>query len=660
MNLLHELRSQFSQPITDLLRDVEDGPPIESILDMIRPSQDPKFGDYQANCAMSLKKWLGKPPREIAAEIVAGLDVSAMCEPPEIAGPGFINLRLKDEFLAESLQHAASDDRLGVTPTKSPKMVIVDFSSPNVAKPMHVGHIRSTVIGDSICGILRFLGHNVISDNHLGDWGTQFGMIIYGYKNFVDTAKFNEGPVAELSRLYRLVNQLIGFHAAKIKLPQLNEQIAAEQAKLEELSAAPLDADKKVAKKQKSQLNSLRNGLKDKREGCESLAETIESIESSTQLQALADQHANIGQAVLAETALLHRGDEENLRLWNEFLPHCRVEIQKIYDRLDITFDRELGESFYHDRLEGVVDDLISREFATESEGAICVFLDGFDTPMIIRKKDGAFLYATTDLATIQYRVQEWNPDEILYVVDKRQSDHFEKLFAVARRCGFDQVKFAHISFGTVLGSDGKPIKTRSGDSVALEELLDEAVRRAAMVVEDTDKDGKLSTEERRLVANVVGHGAVKYNDLSHNRESDYEFDFDKMLDLKGNTAAYLQYAYARVRNIFLKEDLNVSPFREKPLVKLTNADERAIAVCLLRLSETLDDVVVDYRPNLLTSYLYDLSQVFSRFYSKKENAVLKAESEELRHSRLVLCDMVGRTIQLGMMLVGINVAERM
>jgi arginyl-tRNA synthetase len=256
--------------------------------------------------------------------------------------------------------------------------------------------------------------------------------------------------------------------------------------------------------------------------------------------------------------------------------------------------------------------------------------------------------------------VQEWNPDEILYVVDKRQSDHFEKLFAVARRCGFDQVKFAHVSFGTVLGSDGKPIKTRSGDSVALEELLDEAVRRAAMVVEDTDKDGKLSTEERRLVANVVGHGAVKYNDLSHNRESDYEFDFDKMLDLKGNTAAYLQYAYARVRNIFLKEDLNVSPFREKPLVKLTNADERAIAVCLLRLSETLDDVVVDYRPNLLTSYLYDLSQVFSRFYSKKENAVLKAESEELRHSRLVLCDMVGRTIQLGMMLVGINVAERM
>jgi arginyl-tRNA synthetase len=660
MNLIQTLRSRFSQPITDLLSGVDGAPSIESILDMIRPAQDPKFGDYQANCAMPLKRWLDKPPREIAAAIVASLDVADICEPPEIAGPGFINLRLKDEFLAKSLADAAVDDHLGVTKTTSPKMVIVDFSSPNVAKPMHVGHIRSTVIGDSICRILRFLGHNVISDNHLGDWGTQFGMIIYGHKNFVDSASVHDAPVAELSRLYRLVNQLIGYHSAKSKLPQLNEQMVADQNKLEEQSAVPLDADKKVAKKQKSQLNSLRNGLKDKRDLSQAYITAIEAVESSQPLRSLAEQHADIGQAVLAETALLHHGDEQNLRLWNELLPHCRVEIQKIYDRLDVQFDRELGESFYHDRLAGLVDDLISRKFAIESEGAICIFLDGFDTPMIIRKKDGAFLYATTDLATIQYRVQEWNPDEILYVVDKRQSEHFEKLFAVAQQCGYDQVKFAHISFGTVLGNDGKPIKTRSGDSVALEELLDEAVRRAGNVCNDADKDGKLSAAERSLVANVVGHGAVKYNDLSHNRESDYEFDFDKMLDLKGNTAAYLQYAYARVRNVFLKEGLDVSPFREMPNVQLTNPDERAIAISLLRLSETLDEVLVDYRPNILTGYLYELAQVFSRFYSKRENSVLKAQSAELRHSRLVLCDMVGRTIRLGMKLVGINVAERM
>jgi arginyl-tRNA synthetase len=660
MNLLNEIRSRFAQPISELLKDVDDAPSIESVLSMIRPAQDPKFGDYQANCAMPLQKRLGKPPREIAAEIVAALDVDELCETPEVAGPGFINLRIKDEVLVQALESAAKSDRLGVAKVDALKTIVVDFSSPNVAKPMHVGHIRSTVIGDSICRTLRFLGHHVISDNHLGDWGTQFGMVIYGYKHFADADKYVEAPVAELSRLYKLVNQLIGYHSAKAKVPELQEQIKTDQARLEELAAQPLDADKKVAKKQRSQQKGLGKTLEEHGESLKDLNESIKAVETNPERLASAQRHTGIAQAVLQETVLLHSGDEENGRLWNEFLPHCREEIQKIYDRLDISFDHELGESFYHDQLGGVVEEMISKGFATESEGATCIFLDGFEAPMIIRKKDGAFLYATTDLATIKHRADQWAADEILYVVDKRQSDHFEKLFTAARRWGIDQVKFAHISFGTVLGPDGKPIKTRSGESVALEELLDEAVRRAGTVVETADADGKLSTKERKLVANVVGHGAVKYNDLSHNRESDYKFDFDKMLDLKGDTAAYMQYAYARVRNIFLKEEIDTTPYRETPKLQISNDHERSIAITILRFSETLDEVVVDYRPNHLTDYLYTLANDFSKFYAQPENHVLKAATPELRDSRLVLCDLVGRTIQAGMRLVGINVAERM
>ena len=660
MNLLNEIRSRFAQPIATLLEDVDEAPSVESILSMIRPAQDPKFGDYQANCAMPLQKRLGKPPRDIAAQIVEALEIGDICDTPEVAGPGFINLRLKDEFIVKSLENAAKSDRLGVPIVPDPKTVIVDFSSPNVAKPMHVGHIRSTVIGDSICRIMRFLGHNVISDNHLGDWGTQFGMVIYGYKNFADQARYKEAPVAELTRLYKLVNQLIGYHAAKAKAPELEKKIVTDRARLAELEAQPADPDKKAAKKQKSQLNSLRKSLGESAESLEELQESLAGLEANADLFATAQQHTNIAQAVLHETVLLHSGDEENGRLWNEFLPYCREEIQKIYDRLDISFDYELGESFYHDQLGAVVEEMTNRGFATVSQGATCIFLDGFEAPMIIRKKDGAFLYATTDLATIKHRVEEWKADEILYVVDKRQSDHFDKLFAAARQWGFNEVKFAHVSFGTVLGPDGKPIKTRSGDSVALEELLDEAVRRAGTVVETADKENKLSLKVRQQVANVVGHGAVKYNDLSHNRESDYRFDFDKMLDLQGDTAAYMQYAYARVRNIFLKEEIDATRYRESPQVMISNPDERAIAVDILRFSEALDEVVVEYRPNQLTDYLYYLAKSFSRFYSKKENAVLKAATPELRDSRLVLCDLVGRTVQAGMRLVGINVAERM
>jgi arginyl-tRNA synthetase len=442
MNLLQELRHRFAASISKILADVVDPPSVASVLSMIRATQDPKFGDYQANCAMPLQKTLGKPPRDIAAEIVAELDIADICDPPEVAGPGFINLRLRDDFLAKALNSAAQDDRLAVPTTKTPKTVIVDFSSPNVAKPMHVGHIRSTVIGDSICRTLRFLGHRAISDNHLGDWGTQFGMIIYGYKNFGDEALYAKGPVLELSRLYRLVNQLIGYHAATVKLPPLESQIAQDQSQLAELNALPVEADKKAAKKQKEQLKSLTSGLEDKRKDLESFRKSLQAVDSSPDLAALAAEHTGIGQGVLAETAKLHSGDEANLRLWNEFMPHCRLEIQQIYDRLDISFDHELGESFYHDQLASVVTEMQEKGFARESDGAMCIFLEGFSAPMIIRKQDGAYLYATTDLATIKYRVEQWDPDEILYVVDKRQGEHFDKLFAAAHQWGFDRVAF--------------------------------------------------------------------------------------------------------------------------------------------------------------------------------------------------------------------------
>ena len=576
---------------------------LPGLLEQVRETADAQFGDYSGTMAMALAKRAGRKPRDVAGEIIRRLErlpgYATLFEPPgDPVGPGFINVRVRDAALAAAVGAAVADERLGVAPVADPLTVVVDFSSPNVAKPMHVGHIRSTVIGDALARILRFRGHEVITDNHLGDWGTQFGMILWGWKHCRDDAAFAADPTAELGRLYRLVRKVA-------------------DAKPEELAADPEAA-------------------------------------------ALAASHPDAGREVLAETAKLHEGDPENRALWERFMPLCRAEIDRLYARLDVSFDHWLGESFFQPLLAATVDDLVARGIAKESRGATGVFLNGDDAPpLLIRKADGAFLYATTDLATIRWRLEHWRPDRILYVVDHRQSGHFEQVFATARLWGLPgigSVDLVHVGFGTVLGEDGRPFKTRAGDTVGLESLLDEGVARAAKVVAEAGR-GDMDEATRRQVAETVGIGAIKYADLSQNRTTDYVFSFDKMLELKGNTAAYMQYAVARVEGICAKGSVDRSAVRTARPVGLAAPQERALALSLVRFSEVLEDVEADNRPNLLTAWLYELAGRYSTFYDALP--VLKAEGEA-GTSRLALCDLTGRVLRQGLGLLGIGTVERM
>jgi arginyl-tRNA synthetase len=592
------------------------------LVDQVRETADPKFGDYSGTMAMALAKRAGLKPRDMAIEIIRRLDVGDLFEPPtEPVGPGFINLRVREDALARAVVAAVHDPRMGVAPVAEPETVVIDFGGPNVAKPMHVGHIRSTVIGDALARILRFRGHHVITDNHLGDWGTQFGMILWGWKHCRDDSRFTADPAAkptaeltaELARLYRLVRKVA-------------------DAKPEELARDPEAA-------------------------------------------ALAARYPDTGREVLAETAKLHEGDPENRALWEQFMPFCRAEIDRIFSRLHVSFDHALGESFYQPMLAGVVAELMADPAvgARESRGAIGIFLGGEDAPpFLIRKADGAFLYATTDLATLKWRMEHWKPDRILYVVDSRQAPHFEQLFATAKLwgCGdrqrIDGVELVHVAFGTVLGEDGKPFKTRAGDTVGLEALLDEGVERAGRMQHAGDTtqqaaaDGRpaMDAAEQRHVAEIVGMGAIKYADLSQNRTTDYVFSFDKMLQLTGNTAAYMQYAVARVEGIFSKAGIDRAALRQSTQgVSLSTPQERALALELLRFGEALEDVEIDYRPNVLTAWLYELAGCYSSFYDALP--VLKAEGAE-RDSRLALCDLTGRILREGLELLGIGTVKKM
>lgn len=652
MNILSAIRSRFRGPLSELSDDPE------SLLAMIRPSQDTRFGDYQANCAMPLKAVLNRAPREIAAQLIAAVDLSDLCEPPEIAGPGFINLRLRDDWIASRTAEISGDDRLGCVPVSKPRHVVVDFSSPNVAKPMHVGHLRSTVIGDALARVLRFAGHRVTTDNHIGDWGTQFGMIIYGYRHFVDPASYAENPVAELARLYRLVNQLAEYHQAGHELPQLRAQLSESRNALQAAEALADTSDKK----QKQKLKSLRKQVADLSAAVQSKQSAIAAVEDSPELHQQAVSHPDVARLSRVETSRLHAGDAGNQKLWNEFLPACLQALNRVYERLEIEFDLSLGESAYQDRLAGVVSSLTEHGLAADSDGATCVFVKGNDAPFIVRKTDGAWTYATTDLATIQYRVEELQADEILYVVDKRQAEHFQLLFAAARLWKYPQPSYQHVSFGTVMGPDNKPYRTRTGDVVGLESLLDEAVNRARKIVDENDdaRDSPLLSEaERSHVAGIVGLGGIKYADLHHNRDSDYVFDWSKMLATSGDTATYMQYAYARICGIFRKLNVDRESLRDgEGEILLTAPEERALALQLLRFGEAVDDVLFDYRPHLLTGWLLETSGCLSRFYS--ECSVQKAETPELQRSRLILCDLVARGIRTGLSLLGIDTADVM
>jgi arginyl-tRNA synthetase len=660
MNLRRILQERFKPALQALLAAAPQR--VDEFLDMIRPAQDEKFGDYQANFCMTMSKVAGKPPRDLAAHVVSAVNLDDLCHAPEVAGPGFINLKLKDEFLSDSLLKSLRSERLDVPPVEKPLTYVVDFSSPNVAKPMHVGHVRSTVIGDAIQRTLRLLGHKVITDNHLGDWGTQFGMIIYGYKNFADRAAFERAPVQELSRLYRLVHRLVDYFETLDSLPDLEKKIQLEAQSIEKLQSQIAAAAQPEKKKLEKDLAARQKSLKELAEELKEVRDKLTELHADADFMALAKAHKSIGEAILAETAKLHSGDAENLRLWKEFLPHCRDEIKRVYDRLSITHDVEYGESFYQDQLAGVVEDLEKRGLAKTSDGATVVFIEGFESPMLIRKRDGAFLYSTSDLATINFREKEFHPDVVLYVVDHRQSEHFQKLFAAAKLCGVT-TELRHISFGTVLGDDGKPFKTRKGDTIGLNGLLDEAENRAYQVIcqiDDAKPNGaELDERQRRQVAKVIGIAAIKYADLSANRTSDYTFSFDKMLAISGNSAVAAQYSYARVKSIFAKGNIDQAALR-RSMTAFEFADpvERGLALRLLRFSEALEEVAADYRPNILTAYLYDLASDYARFFDKCP--VLKAEPESLKNSRLALCDLTARTIELGLSLLGIHVVERM
>ncbi len=561
---------------------------------IVKPAQSPRFGDYQANGVMGLAKKLRCNPRELAVQVVAELELDDICEQPEIAGPGFINLRIKDDWLCNQLREAVKDDRrFGIDVAENAPVTVVDFSSPNLAKEMHVGHLRSTIIGDVFARVLEFWYDKpqaVIRQNHVGDWGTQFGMLIAYLDKVAPHSSPQELSIGDMEQFYRQAKQCF-------------------------------------------------------------------------------DSDANFAATARNCVVRLQSGDADIYARWKTIVSYSLQHAEHIYQRLGVklTQDDVRGESFYNDKLKSVVDDLDALGMLKNSYGAGCVFLDGFNAkdgqplPLIVQKSDGGYLYATTDLAAIRYRINQLKAKRIIYVTDARQKLHFEMVFACARQAGWvpDDVSLEHVPFGSVTGPDGKPFKTRSGENVKLAQLLDEAQTRARKVVEQ--KNASLPEQEKQKIAQTVGIGAVKYADLSNNLVSDYVFDWDKMLAMDGNTAPYMQYAFARIQSIFRKGKLNNADIKQlqsqADKLILNKAEEKALAKQLLKYSEIIATLARELRPHLLTGYLFELTQAFSSFYNACP--VLQADTGE-RTSRLILCCQTSRIIQHGLGLLGIGTIDQM
>ena len=611
----------------------------------VRPCLDPQHGDFQTNVALVHGKMMKKNPAEVARQLSEVIFVRDIAEKPEIAGPGFLNFRLKPEYIAEQVALRLSDERLGITPVAKPETIVVDYSSPNIAKEMHVGHLRSTILGDALARIYSFLGHRVIADNHLGDWGTGFGMILLGYKRAGDPALLQSDPFGHLERIYQKVQ-------AQIKAEEKAYRDKVCEEALSTTGGVPSDEAKKRAD------------------------EAVKSFDSLTNV------------AAKAELVKLQQGDGENRKLWEEFRKFSMDALDVIYQRLGVQFDYTLGESFYNDMLGRVVDDLLTRFIARESKGAVAIFSDGQlpqkedpflvseggefrDNPLLVRKSDGGFNYATTDLATIAYRSEQFKADRVIYVVDGRQQMHFRQLFAAAKRWGYDSMKLEHVWFGTILGPDKKPMKTKEGDNVKLKALLAEAEDRAAKILAEKlsaqqarlqEKAGdvppdtriEMAEHQRVALARVVGLGALKYADLAQNRNLDYVFNWDKLLAFDGNTAPYVQNAYVRIRAIFRKAGLEqAAPAK----VTLTEPAELALSAKLLNFADSIALAAEEYRPHYLCQYLFELATMFHKFY---ESCPVLSAADDVRASRLVLCDLTSRTLRQGLQLLGIGVMEQM
>ncbi|MCL6414963.1 arginine--tRNA ligase [Aestuariirhabdus sp. Z084] len=556
---------------------------------MVRPSARANFGDYQANGVMPVAKRQGINPRELATKVLTSLEVELadVVDKLEVAGPGFINIFLRPEWVAKQLEEAYTTDRAGVTPASQPQTVVVDLSAPNVAKEMHVGHLRSTVIGDAVSRTLEFLGHKVIRANHIGDWGTQFGMLIAHLEELQkENPEVMESELGDLEQFYR---------------------------------------------------------------------------ESKTHY----DNNPDFAARARNYVVKLQGGDEWCLGMWRKLVDVTMEQNQRTYHRLNVNISQEdtMGESMYNDMLPGIVADLKEKKLAVEDDGAMVVFLDEFKGKegdamgVIIQKRDGGFLYTTTDIACAKYRYETLGADRVLYYIDARQAQHLQHAWTIVRKAGYvpESVPLEHHAFGVMLGKDGKPFKTRSGGTVKLSDLLDEALTRAAALIAEKNPD--MTEEQRAEVANAVAIGAVKYADLSKNRTTDYVFDWDNMLSFEGNTAPYLQYAVTRIRSIFRKAGAEMTQVQGALLI--SEPAERALATKLVQFNEVVDNVAREGCPHLLCTYLYELAGAFMSFYEACPVNKDGVEAE-VRQSRLKLCALVARELELGLGLLGIDTVEQM